>query len=289
MTGNTLADEERMLIVGAHGQLGKALQARYPKAIAVDRDKFDITDWQFVSSYDWKNIDIILNAAAYTNVDGAESPEGRKAAWQINATGAGYLAKIAATRDITLAHISTEYVFDGTQTEHKEDEPFTPLGVYAQSKAAGDIAVAVAPKHFILRTSWLVGDGPNFVRTMIGLAEKNVSPTVVNDQIGRLTFTGTLVDAISRLLSGDFPYGVYNVSNGGEPASWADITRAIFKELGRSDLTVTDTSTSEYFANKDDVAPRPLHSSFNLDKIKATGFEMSDWQDELKKYIQENK
>ena len=89
-------DESRILIIGASGQLGGALAAKYPGAVAVDRDEFDITDWQFVKSYDWSKVDLILNAAAYTNVDGAEAPEGRKLAWQINATGPGYLAKAAS-------------------------------------------------------------------------------------------------------------------------------------------------------------------------------------------------
>lgn len=269
--------------------MGRALQAKYPQATAVDREDFDITDWQFVKDYDWSKLDIILNAAAYTNVDGAETDEGRKLSWQINAAGPGYLAKVAAHHGITLVHVSTEYVFDGLQTAHKEDEPLTPLGVYAQAKAAADIAVSVTPKHYILRTSWLIGDGPNFVRTMMGLAEKDISPTVVSDQVGRLTFTDTLVGAISHLLSNGSPYGVYNVSNDGEPASWADVTRAIFKELGRNDLSVADTTTAEYFANKEGVAPRPLQSSFNLDKIKSAGFQLKDWHEELKKYIQENR
>ncbi len=282
-------DESRILIIGSNGQLGKALSAKYPSALAVDRDKFDITDKNFIKSYDWSKVDIILNAAAYTDVDGAETPEGRVLSWQINATAPSQLAKAAAEHDLVLAHMSTEYVFDGTKSEHDEDEPLSPLGVYAQTKAAGDIAVGVASKHYILRTSWLVGDGPNFVRTMIGLAQKNISPIVVNDQIGRLTFTGPLVNAIHHLLSNKAPYGTYNVSNCGEPASWADVTRVIFTELKRDDLQVTDTSTAKYFASKEGVAPRPLHSSFNLDKIKSTGFVMDDWQEELKKYIQENK
>lgn len=281
-------DESRILIVGANGQLGKALKARYPGATAVDRDDFDITDWQFIKAYDWSKVDLILNAAAYTNVDGAETPEGRKLAWQINATGPGYLAKVASAHDITLVHISSDYVFDGSKETHDENEPFTPLGVYGQSKAAGDIAVNTAPKHYILRTLWLIGDGPNFVRTMIGLAGKNVSPTVVSDQIGRLTFTDTLVNAISHLLEQKAAYGTYNISGDGEPASWADITRIIFKELGRDDLTVTDITTQEYFASKESVAPRPLHSSFNLDKIKSTGFAISDWREELVSYVKEN-
>ena len=279
-------DSSRFLIVGAYGQLGKALQAQYPDAIAVDRDAFDMTDWNVVSSYDWSKIDVILNAAAYTNVDGAETAEGRELAWKINATGPSYLAKVAAEHDLTLVHVSSEYVFDGTKTPHTEDEPFTPLGVYAQAKAAGDIAVSTTPKHYIARTSWLIGDGPNFVRTMIGLAGRDISPTVVGDQIGRLTFTSTLVTAIDALLQGQAAYGTYNVSNDGQPASWADVTRTIFRELGRDDLTVTDTTTEEYFASKPESAPRPLQSAFDLTKITATGLTLPDWQTALHNYIQ---
>ena len=279
-------NSSRFLIIGAYGQLGKALQAQYPDATAVDRDNFDMTDWGMVSSYDWSRVDVILNAAAYTNVDGAETPEGRELAWKINATGAGYLARVAAEHDLTLVHISSEYVFDGSQTPHAEDEPFTPLGVYAQAKAAGDIAVSTAPKHYIARTSWLIGDGPNFVRTMIGLAGRDISPTVVGDQIGRLTFTPTLVAAIDHLLTTKAAFGTYNVSNDGDPVSWADVTRAIFTDLGRSDLTVTDTTTAEYFAGKPEAAPRPLQSTFDLTKLRATGFTPGDWHTELHDYIQ---
>lgn len=278
-------DERSILIIGAYGQLGKALQAKFPGARAVDRDTFDMTDWDMLSSQDWSQVKVILNAAAYTNVDGAETPDGRKLTWQINAQGPGYLAKIASKHGITLVHVSSEYVFDGTKEPHLETEPVTPLGVYAQSKAAGDIAVGVTPQHYILRTSWLIGDGPNFVRTMIGLAAKNVSPSVVNDQVGRLTFTHTLVGAIEHLLKSKAAYGIYNVSNDGEPADWAAITREIFTQLGRDDLTVTGVTTAEYFKEKTGIAPRPLRSAMDLGKIKATGLPLKDWRDDLKDYI----
>ena len=279
-------DESRILIIGAHGQLGRALQAKYPAAKAVDRDIFDMTDWTMIEQYDWTSVDVILNAAGYTNVDDAETAEGRELAWKINATGAGYLSKVVTAHNLTLVHISSEYVFDGTKESHKEDEPFTPLGVYAQAKAAGDIAVGVSQKHYIVRTSWLIGDGPNFVRTMMGLAEKNISPTVVADQIGRLTFTQTLVAAIDHLLVSKAPYGTYNASNDGEPVSWAAVTRVIFKELGRNDLQVTDTTTKAYFASKQGVAPRPLNSAFDLSKLRSVGFVASEWPTALHEYMQ---
>ncbi len=278
-------NQSRFLIIGAYGQLGKALQAQYPQAVAVDRDSFDMTDWDMVSTYDWSKVDVILNAAAYTNVDGAETPEGRAAAWKINATGPGYLSKIAAMHDLLLIHISSEYVFDGTQSPHREDEALTPLGVYAQSKAAGDVAVGTAPKHYILRTSWLIGDGPNFVRTMKGLAEKNVSPKVVNDQTGRLTFTETLVEALDYLLQSKEDYGVYNVSNEGKVSSWAEVAQKVYELSGHDPKNVSGTSTAEYFADKPDAASRPLNSELDLAKIKSAGFAPGDWQEALEKYM----
>lgn len=278
-------DDSRFLIVGAYGQLGKALQAKYPNAKAVDRDTFDMTDQAMIDAYDWSGVDVVLNAAAYTNVDGAETDDGRPLAWKINATGVGYISRAAAQHGVIVVHLSSDYVFDGTKTPHTETEDFAPLGVYGQAKAAGDIAVATNPKHYILRLSWLIGDGPNFVRTMIGLANKDISPKVVSDQVGRLTFTSTLVSAVDHLLSTKAAFGTYNVTNDGRPASWAEITREIFKALGRDDLTVTDTTTEEYFASKSGIAPRPLNSELNLAKIKATGLELRDWVEELQEYV----
>ncbi|PIZ63265.1 NAD(P)-dependent oxidoreductase [Candidatus Saccharibacteria bacterium CG_4_10_14_0_2_um_filter_52_9] len=277
-------DDSSILIIGANGQLGKALQTRYPGAVAVDSDKLDITNVDAIYHFDWSNVKTVINAAAYTNVDGAETPEGRILAWRINSVGAANLARVAIGRDIQIVHVSTDYVFDGQQAEHTEDEPFSPLGVYAQSKAAGDIAVSLASKHYILRTSWVIGDGPNFVRTMLELGQKGVAPTVVADQVGRLTFTSQLVNAIDHLLTKQAEFGTYNVSNGGQPASWADITRTIFKQA-EYDLTVTDTTTSEYFAGKPGIAPRPLQSTLALDKLQATGFTPTDWRSDLENYI----
>jgi dTDP-4-dehydrorhamnose 3,5-epimerase len=278
-------DDSSFLIVGANGQLGQALQARYPNARTVDSDNLDITDSDAVKNYDWSGITVIFNAAAYTNVDGAETPEGKKAAWAVNAGGVANLAKAAADHDLTLVHISTEYVFDGTKSPHKEDEPASPLSEYGKSKAAGDKNAAEAPKHYIVRVSWLIGEGPNFVRTMLSLGKKGISPKVVSDQIGRLTFATELVRGINHLLSVKAPFGVYNLTGGGEPASWADITRSIFEYAGWENLTVTDTTTAEYFADKPKAAKRPLQSTLSLDKIEAAGFQPTDWREDLKRYI----
>lgn len=280
-------DSSKFLIIGARGQLGTALQERYPDAHAVDSAELNIADRAALEKYDWKNVSVILNAAAYTAVDGAETPQGRVAAWEVNAHGVSNLARVAVKHNLTLVHVSTDYVFDGTRTPHREDEPVSPLGVYGQSKAAGDIAALTHDKTYVLRTSWVIGEGKNFVRTMIGLAARNVSPSVVNDQIGRLTFTRTLVDAIDHLLAKEAPFGVYNVSNGGAPVSWAEVTRSIFHNLDRDDLSVQNATTADYFADKPEASPRPLQSTLDLTKLESTGFKVHDWETDLKEYIKQ--
>jgi dTDP-4-dehydrorhamnose reductase len=278
-------DDTTIFIVGSNGQLGRALQSKYPGAKIADIDALDITDRASVENFDWGGIKTILNAAAYTNVDGAESAEGRVAAWKVNAAAVASLVSVSLKHDITLVHISTDYVFDGTQDEHTEDEPYSPLGVYAQTKAAGDITVSLLPKYYILRTSWVIGEGKNFVRTMLDVGKRGIEPNVVNDQVGRLTFTSELVRAIDHLLTNGAAYGTYNVSNSGDPASWADITRAIFKEAGFGQ-NITDTTTAEYYMGKEGIAPRPLRSTLDLSKLQATGFQSTDWNVDLTKYIQ---
>ena len=278
-------NSNNIFIVGANGQLGRALRQQYPEARFADIDEMDITDRQSVESFDWSRISIVLNAAAFTNVDGAETPEGRVAAWKVNASAVANLTRVCRTHNMTLVHISSDYVFDGTKEPHFENEDFSPLSVYGASKAAGDLLVEQLDNFYLLRTTWVIGEGKNFVRTMLGLAEKNISPTVVHDQIGRLTFTRELVRIIDHLLSTQAPFGTYNATNDGPLESWADITRRIFELAGRNDLTVTNTTTAEYFAGKDGIAPRPLGSDMSLDKLHSTGFTSHDWTYDLKDYI----
>lgn len=282
-------DDSKFFIVGANGQLGTALREQYPNAQFADIDELDITDSRSVENFDWTGITTILNAAAFTNVDGAEAPEGRVAAWKVNATAVSYLAKACLTHDMTLVHISSDYVFDGTQKPHTEDELFSPLSVYGDSKAAGDLVVGMVPKHYIIRTTWVIGEGKNFVRIMLGLAEKGVSPTVVADQMGRLTFTDEIVRAIDRLLTDKSDFGTYNVTNEGPLTSWAGITRQIFTLSGHDELTVTDISTEDYYSGKEGIAPRPLNSNMDLTKLHSTGFKSKNWQDSLKAYIEKEK
>ncbi len=282
-------DDNKIFIVGANGQLGTALREKYPNAKFADVGELDITNKTSVKNFDWSDIDIILNAAAYTNVDGAETDEGRVLAWRINAEGVANLVAVAAQYDMTLVHVSSDYIFDGTKSPHTEDEVFSPLSVYGASKAAGDLVVSLAPKFYLMRTTWVIGEGKNFVRTMLGLAEKGISPTVVADQIGRLTFTSELVRSIDHLLTTKAAYGTYNITNDGPAMSWAEITREIFKMAGYDKLTVTNTTTEEYFSGKPGIAPRPLGSEMSLEKLHATGFTSNNWQDDLKQYVEKER
>lgn len=275
-------------IIGANGQLGQALAALYPEAKLVDQAEFDMTLPGSYEEVDWSAYDTIINAAAMTNVDDAETPEGRELAWRVNASAVGLLAKTATAHDLTLIHISSDYVFDGTKVPHTEDETFAPLGVYGQTKAAGDIATSIAPKHYILRTSWVIGGGKNFIGIMKDLADRGINPSVVNDQIGRLTFVSTLAGAIDHLLKTKPTYGTYNCTNSGDSVSWADIAKLVFEKAGRNPDDVTPVSTATYYEGKEGIAPRPLQSEMSLKKLTATGFEASDWRSELEKYWKGN-
>lgn len=276
---------ERYFITGINGQVGRALRKEYPSAKAAGHGELDISNESEVNSVDWSRYDVIINAAAYVNADNSETTEGRELAWAANAVGARNLAKAAIEHSLHLIHISSEYVFDGTKTNHREDESFTPLNVYGQSKAAGDIAVSLVEKHHILRTSWVVGDGHNFVKTMNTLANKGIDPIVVNDQYGRLTFASELVRAVDFILKKDIKYGTYNLSNSGEIKSWAGIARGVFEASGHNPDRVKQISTVEYMRGKMPFAPRPTHSDMDLTKIKETGFISHDYEHLLKEYV----
>jgi dTDP-4-dehydrorhamnose 3,5-epimerase/reductase len=280
---------KKTLIVGAHGQLGRALAGVFPDADQVDFDQLDITSADAVAAWPWAEYAVVLNAAAYTAVDLAETAEGRVTSWAANATAPALLAKAATEHRLTLVHVSSDYVFDGTAVEHDEEEQFSPLGVYGQSKAAGDIAVSGTTRHYIVRTSWVIGDGKNFVRTMRSLAENGVSPSVVDDQIGRLTFTTTLAEAIAHLVRTEAAYGTYDVTNDGAPLSWQQVAAEVFALSGRDRADVAGTSTHEYFASAvaagKPISPRPLNSVLRLDKLKATGFVPSDQLEALRAYL----
>ncbi|MBT2585639.1 bifunctional dTDP-4-dehydrorhamnose 3,5-epimerase family protein/NAD(P)-dependent oxidoreductase [Arthrobacter sp. ISL-95] len=262
------------LVLGANGQLGKALREAYKDDLSVEfagRAEFDLDSREAFASRNWKNYDTVINAAAYTAVDAAESADGRRAAWQTNVAGVARLARLAVEHDLTLVHVSSDYVFDGTRDVHFEDEEFSPLGVYGQTKAAGDAVVSVVPKHYIVRASWVIGDGNNFVRTMAKLAAAGVKPAVVDDQTGRLTFAVDIAESIRHLLDSRAEYGTYNLSSDGATQSWADIAADVFELAGASRNDVSSVSTADYFHGRE-AAPRPLKSTLDLNKITTAGF-----------------
>jgi dTDP-4-dehydrorhamnose 3,5-epimerase/reductase len=276
---------KRTLVIGGNGQLGRALRVAFPDAEFTTRADFDVTDPAAWASRRWQDYAVLINAAAYTAVDTAETTEGRRAAWAVNVTAVAELAKVATAHGVTLVHVSSDYVFDGTADVHPEDEPFSPLGVYGQTKAAGDAIVSTVPRHYVLRTSWVIGDGNNFVRTMASLAERGIDPSVVDDQIGRLTFADEIARAITHLLTVDAAPGTYNVSNGGPSVSWADIAREVFTVTEYDAARVTGTSTAAYFAGKQGIAPRPLASTLQLTKLEGTGFVPEPAADALARYL----
>jgi dTDP-4-dehydrorhamnose reductase len=280
----------RTLVLGADGQLGRALRAEYAGRADIEftsRADLDLADPYLASARRWRDYGVIINAAAYTKVDLAETPEGRRDAWAVNVAGVTRLARVAAENALTLVHISSDYVFDGTADRpYTEDDPLSPLGVYGQTKAAGDAVVSVAPRHYIIRTSWVIGEGSNFVRAMASVAERGTDPTVVADQVGRLTFTRELARGIRHLLDSAAPYGTYNVTGSGEPTSWAEVARAVFELTGHDPARVSAVTTEKYFAsNAGPVAPRPRYSGLDLGKIMATGFVPVDAGESLRDYL----
>ena len=252
-----------------------------------DRAEFDITAIDLGSARRWSDYDIIINAAAYTAVDAAETADGRAAAWSVNVAGVASLARQATTHGLALLHISSDYVFDGSSEQpYREGDPMAPLGVYGQTKAASDQIVASVPRHYIVRTSWVIGDGRNFVRTMLSLADRGINPAVVDDQRGRLSFTSELAGAIRHLIETSAPYGTYNVSGSGNVMSWADIARQVFTLAGHDPDRVTGVSTDDYFASASEpIAPRPRNSLLDLTKIASTGFAPAKVDDSLATYV----
>ena len=268
----------KVLVIGAGGQLGLALHASFGELEHVDyvtRELLDITSANLSTALHWRDYETIINAAAYTAVDLAETVDGRRMAWRANVAGVANLARIATDNSITLVHVSTDYVFDGTKDgAYDESDLACPLGVYGQTKAAGDAIASTVARHYVVRTSWVIGDGKNFVRTMRSLAERGVDPRVVDDQVGRLTFASELARGIRHLLETGAAYGTYNLTGEGAPMSWAEIARSVFTLCGHDASRVVAVSTDDYFAAvTEPVAPRPRNSVLNLGKIRDTGFE----------------
>ncbi len=279
-TGLQPVAPRRVLVTGAEGQVGRALRRVLPDAEFCSRTDFDITD---PPERPWRQYRAIINCAAYTAVDAAETDAAR--AWAVNARGPAQLARIAAENNLTLVQLSTDYVFDGT-TDHpyRENDAIAPLNVYGASKAAGEMAASTAPRHYIVRTSWVVGEGRNFVDTMRGLAERGVRPQVVHDQKGRPTFASELARGIAHLLSQEPEYGVYHLSNTGDEVGFDELAMAVYTGMYCDPDMVQPVSTTAYFDGKPH-ATRPSISTLSTEKIEATGFVPQNWRVGLALYL----
>ena len=290
---------KRTLVTGCNGQLGHAVRKlAEERGVAkdfdfCDIDTFDMSDPEAYAQYDWSLYGTVINCGAYTAVDKAETPEGRVIAWKANATGPALLARTCAEHGITLVHVSSDYVFDGTAEVHDEEEPFSPLSVFGQTVAAGDIAVAGCPRHYIIRSSRVIGEGHSFIKTMKTLSDRVANQedglekiAVVDDQFGRLTFTCDLAAVVFYLLGAHASYGTYDCTGSGAIRSWADIAKKVFDFVNGNGNRVIPVSTADYRASAEvPVAPRPAHSTLDLSKLEATGFHMPDWEEELEMFL----
>ena len=284
---------KKILVTGSNGQLGRALKKEYANEqnvefIHTDVAKgdgifaLDITDIDAVLAFvREKNPDVIINCAAHTNVDACEAQW--DLAYKINAIGARNLSIAAAKTDAKLIHISTDYVFEGTSPKPlTEFDQTGPISAYGKTKYEGERFVKeFSQKHFILRTAWLYGDGKNFVKTMLKLAETHDTITVVSDQYGSPTSAAELARMV-HFLEPTESYGTYHATCEGQ-CSWADFAKAIFQRAGKT-TNVQYVTTEEY----NSPAKRPAYSvldNYMLRLAFGDAFQMADWKDALDEYM----
>jgi dTDP-4-dehydrorhamnose reductase len=271
----------KVLITGAGGMLGQDVRRLAEltghEAVALDRAALDVTDADAVSAaLVSARPDTVVNCAAWTDVDGAETAEAD--ALRLNGDAAGIVATAAAGVGASVVQPSTDYVFDGAgERPWFESDPTAPLSAYGRTKLAGEqAALAANPRAFVVRTAWLFGTGGrNFVETMLGLAERG-EVRVVDDQVGSPTYTPHLADGLLRLAATD-AYGIHHMAADGH-CSWFDFARAIFDGAG-VDCTVTPVTTAEFPR----PAPRPAYSVLGSERLDA--IRLPDWRDGLRTYL----
>lgn len=290
----------RVLITGARGMLAQAVKEKFAtdtngqmnELILTDVDELDITNAQAVREFVLeKRPEIIINCAAYTNVDGAEEQEAL--AYKINAEGPGNLAMAAKANDSLLIHISTDYVFGGgldTLEEYSEDDEKAPRTAYGRTKLAGEEKIVESGcKYYIFRTAWLYGDGPNFVRTMLKVGREREIVEVVSDQYGSPTYAEDLADIIYQAVAKNIPLGIYNATNLGY-TTWAEFTREIYTLAG-VDCIVRGITSEKYARGIVDraVAERPKNSKLSKQKLINEKISIPEWKDGLKRYLKKEK
>lgn len=267
----------RYVITGAGGMLGRDLQRALAgrDVRAFDRATLDVTDADAVAEA-VRDVDVIINAAAYTRVDDAEAHEAEALA--VNGDGAANLA--AAAGSARLVQLSTDYVFDGLASEpYAEDAPLAPVSVYGRTKADGERRVQAAHGDtLVVRTAWLYGqNGPNFARTMLRLADERDTVDVVDDQMGQPTWTWDLANQIVRMLDAAAPAGVYHGTNQGA-ASRYDFARAVFSAAGHDPNRVRPSTSAAFNL----AAPRPAYTVLGHERWHTVGIPpMRDWRDAL--------
>jgi dTDP-4-dehydrorhamnose reductase len=282
----------RTLLTGSKGQLARCFRDRLPEnweLIATDSTSLDITDTEAVRNM-VQNFqpDAIVNAAAFTAVDKAEAHVGT--AFAVNATAVHNLASAARACQARFIHISTDYVFDGTnKTPYKEQDYTNPQSVYGRTKVAGELlALAANPDSVIIRTSWLFSEyGNNFVKTMIRLAGERDNLSIVHDQTGSPTYAGDLAQAIIALLQQPVaPRGIYHYG-GNKSVTWYEFAQAIFQAAQQQDpdfkIPQLNAITTDQYPLP---APRPAYSIMDCQKIEnECGIKASDWQKALNEII----
>lgn len=274
------AQNSKYLVTGARGMLGTdLLEALFGRDVTVlGRADLDVTDRDAVFAA-VQGHDVVINAAAYTAVDAAETDE--EAALAVNGTAAGLLAEATASVGAKLVQVSTDYVFDGDATEpYPEDATIAPVSAYGRTKAEGEqLALAANPEGaYVVRTAWLYGaHGGNFAKTMVKLAASHDTVKVVDDQLGQPTWTADLATQIVALLDSDAPAGVYHGTNSGS-ASWFEFAQAVFDEAGLDPARVLPTDSSAFVR----PAPRPSYSVLGHDAWARAGLTpMRPWREAL--------
>lgn len=277
---------KRILVTGANGQLGREMQrlgAVSPNQyIFTDVEELDITDGQAVEQFiEEQKIDIVVNCAAYTNVDRAEDDEATAEA--INATAVCNLARAVKRVDGVLFHVSTDYVFGGDgNTPRTEDMPLNPLGVYGRTKLHGEQAIVKQEcRAIIIRTAWLYSEfGNNFLKTMLRLTGERENLNVVFDQVGTPTYAGDLAMTIFSIIEGDMyagNEGIYHFSNEGV-CSWYDFAQEIATAVGHKGCKIAPCHSNE-FPSK---VTRPSYSVLDKSKIKRTfGVDIPHWRESM--------
>ena len=256
-------------VTGAAGQLGRALRPLLPAATFIDVEQLDVTDGEAVRRA-LDGVDLVVNCAALTDVDGCEREPER--AMAVNARGAAHIA-VAGPRVI---QISTDYVFDGeADGEYAEDDEPNPRSVYGRSKLEGERAVLEAGPNLVVRTSWLFGDGRNFVRSVVAADRAGRQLRVVADQRGRPTGAEALARAVAFLAGGEAA-GILHVAGDGDPCTWAELAELA---VGHP---VEHVTTEEWGA----AAPRPRNSVLALDRARSLGVPLTDWRLSLRRYVE---